>query len=68
MNDRHAPIPPVLVTVEQACMALGVGRTHFYKLINADLLRPVRIGPKGVRVPVSELEALPGRLRDSEAA
>jgi excisionase family DNA binding protein len=61
-------INPVMVTVPEACNALGVGRTHFYAMVNQGLIRTVRIGSKAVRVPVAELEALPGRLRDNEAA
>ena len=68
MKHESAPIPPVLLTVDQACAAASIGRTQFYKFINAGLIQTVKIGSKGVRVPASEVAALPGRLLEREAA
>lgn len=66
---KHEPIPQVLASVDQACLALGIGRTAFYRLVNEGVIKTVKIGPKGTRVPVSELEAVPERLRQrSEGA
>jgi len=65
---KHEPIPQVLATVDQACLALGVGRTQFYRFVRDGIVRPVKIGRAGTRVPVSELEAVPDRLREREAA
>lgn len=56
---------PVLVTVPQACQLAAIGRTQFYAFVKAGLIRTVRIGKKGVRVEVSELRALPDRLRST---
>ena len=69
MKYQPSPIAPVLLTVDQACMVGGFGRTQFYKFVNAGLIHTVKIGPKGVRVPTSEMTSLPDRLRDhGEAA
>ena len=64
MKIEPSPMSPVLLTVDQACAVGGFGRTHFYKLVHAGLIQPVKIGPKGVRVPTSEMTSLPDRLRD----
>ncbi len=63
MNRSDSPIPQVLASVDQSCLALGIGRTAFYALVKQGVIRPVKIGPKGTRVPISELEAVPERLR-----
>lgn len=68
MKHESAPITPVLLTVDQACVAASIGRTQFYKFVNAGLIHTVKIGSKGVRVPASELVALPGRLLEQAAA
>ena len=60
-------IEPVMVTVDEACAALNVGRTHFYAMVSDGLISTVRIGPKRVRVPVDELKAVPHRLRERAA-
>ena len=66
MKIQPSTIDPVLLTVDQACAVGGFGRTHFYKMVRAGLIQPVKIGPKGVRVPTSEMHALPARLRDQD--
>jgi excisionase family DNA binding protein len=66
MKQDSATIPPVLLTVDQACTVGGVGRTQFYKFVHAGLIRTVKIGNKGTRVPTSEMQALPGRLLERE--
>ncbi|WP_405220186.1 helix-turn-helix transcriptional regulator [Lentisalinibacter sediminis] len=71
MTQTTSPIEPVMATVDQACAALGIGRTAFYQLVKDGLIRPVKIGTKGTRVPVEELRAVPKRLRartESEVA
>jgi len=47
---------PSLLTVNEACRLVAVGRTTLYRLISNGKIRTVRIGPRGVRVPASELE------------
>lgn len=68
MKHNSQSIPPVLLTVDQYCVAASIGRTQFYKFVSAGLISTVKIGRKGVRVPASELAALPGRLLDREQA
>jgi len=46
----------LLVTVSEGCMILAVKPTTMYEFINSGRIRIVRIGSRGVRVPVSELE------------
>jgi excisionase family DNA binding protein len=47
----------LLVNIEQARAAIGLGRTKFYELIKDGQIRIVRIGNRTL-VPVSELERL----------
>jgi len=68
MKHTSQPLTPVLLTVDQACAVGGFGRTKFYEFVNAGLIRTVKIGAKGVRVPTSEMNALPARLLDQGEA
>jgi excisionase family DNA binding protein len=47
----------LLVSVHEACSALGIGRTTFYRLVREERVRLVRIGARSL-VPISELERL----------
>jgi excisionase family DNA binding protein len=49
-----APVTPVLLTVEDAARALSLGRTKVYELLDAGLLRSVKIG-RARRLPVDGL-------------
>ena len=62
------PFPPTLLTVDQFLAATNLGRTHFYALRNQGLIRTVKIGSRGVRVPASEAAALPGRLQNLQSS
>lgn len=68
MAHTSPTVPKVAATVPEACASLGIGRTQFYEFVKAGIIRPVKIGAKGVRVPVSELHAAIERLRETEAA
>lgn len=68
MKRNESPIPQVLASVDQACLALGIGRTAFYTLVKQGVIRTVKIGPKGTRVPITEIESVPERLRQREQA
>jgi excisionase family DNA binding protein len=46
----------LLVSIADACEMIGVKRTSMYEFIRAGKIRVVKIGSRGVRVPVSELE------------
>jgi excisionase family DNA binding protein len=47
----------LLLTIPEAAERLAISRTTLYELIGAKQLRVVRIGQRGVRVPVAELAA-----------
>ena len=49
---------PVLLTVNQACEALNVSRSRLHELRRAGSVRTVQIGPRGIRVPRSEIERI----------
>jgi len=46
----------LLITVREACKRLGVGRTTLYQLCRAGAIRSVRVGSRGIRIPVRELD------------
>ena len=50
------PVPPVLLTVEAAAEALGVGRSTVYRLLATGELASVQVGTSR-RVPVVALDA-----------
>ncbi len=54
-------IPVLLLSVEQAARALGIGRSKAYELIAAGDLEAVHIG-RATRVPVAALQDLLDRL------
>lgn len=45
-----------LLTVKQACESAAISRTTLYELCRANVIRSVRIGSRGIRIPVVELE------------
>ena len=45
-----------LLTIRQACEEMQVGRTMLYGLCKAGAIRSVKIGNRGVRIPVVEIE------------
>ena len=53
MDHIHSPR---LITVRDACIEAACSRTALYELIRAGRIRTVKIGPRGIRVPVAELE------------
>ena len=48
------PVPKVLLTVEEAAQALGLGRTYVWHLVMLNELRSFKLGRKR-RIPVSAL-------------
>ncbi|MBX7133053.1 MAG: helix-turn-helix domain-containing protein [Fimbriimonadaceae bacterium] len=56
MKKEISSQAPILLTVRESASVLGISRTTLYLLINQGRLRVVRIGSRGVRIPVSELE------------
>lgn len=55
-QGKTLDVPRAAYTVAQCCHAVGLSRTTFYCLIRAELIRPVRIGKRGIRIPASEIE------------
>jgi len=49
-RTRTSPVPPLLLTPEQAAATLGVGRTYLYALIRDQRLRSITIG-RSRRIP-----------------
>jgi excisionase family DNA binding protein len=47
MHEKSEPLP-LLVGIEQACELLSIQRTHVYKLIAEEKLRPVKLGRRTV--------------------
>jgi excisionase family DNA binding protein len=52
-------IPPMLTSVNVACGALNVGRTHLYALINSGRLDTVKLGRRTL-IKVSSIKVLIG--------
>ncbi|WP_197531974.1 helix-turn-helix domain-containing protein [Paramagnetospirillum magneticum] len=50
---------PILVAPKYACLLLGVGNTHLYKLINQKKLDVVKIG-KSTRITMESIRVLAG--------
>lgn len=57
----EAPTPRLMLTVEQAAEAIGVGRTTMFALIKTGEIQSVRIG-RLRRVPADEIDAYTQRL------
>ena len=58
MQNLHA-IPPVLVTVSEACRLTGLGRTSIYVLIGSGRLESFQIGKRRL-VKYASILALAG--------
>lgn len=46
----------VLLTVRDACELASISRTTLYELIRANRIGTLKIGSRGIRIPVAELE------------
>jgi excisionase family DNA binding protein len=57
MNKRLHPSVKHAYRVNEACWALGIGRTKLYELVKAGELRLIKIAGRTL-VPRSELERL----------
>lgn len=44
-----------MVTIKQTCLLLAIGRSQVWCLVNEGRIRTVRIGKRGVRVPLTEI-------------
>ena len=64
--DIATGLEPELLTVEQAAVVLGIGRTKVYELIGAGELRTVHIG-KSTRVRRDEIRGFITRLAGEAA-
>ncbi len=54
MEPLHDPAPRLL-DIESARATLGLSRSRLYELIRLEKVRAVRLGPRGLRVPASEI-------------
>lgn len=70
MTNEPPGQTPAMLTVNETCAALGIGRTQFYKLVNSGELQAVNVSPgapkrrvgepgrrRSIRVPQSEIDA-----------
>jgi excisionase family DNA binding protein len=46
----------VLATVREACQRMRVGRTLFNELMRSGQIRTIRVGKRGIRVPLAEID------------
>ncbi|MBB2962525.1 excisionase family DNA-binding protein [Methylobacterium sp. R2-1] len=54
-QDLPAGLQKRLVSVEQSCFILGIGRTNFYSLVAAKKIGVVKVGRRTL-VPVEQLD------------
>jgi excisionase family DNA binding protein len=68
MQQQVIEQPPLLLERSQAEKVLGVGPSKLKEIIRRGELREVSIGPRGKRVPLSELERyVSERLKEKPA-
>lgn len=60
-NPDQAPAPRVLLTVEQAAEAIGIGRTTMFALLKSGQVASVLVG-RLRRVPLDQVHAYTDRL------
>jgi excisionase family DNA binding protein len=46
----------LLHKIGEACALMGIGRSTCYALMRSGALKVVYIGPRGIRIPQSEIE------------
>jgi len=58
----------LLFTIRESCLILNMGRSSLYRLVKAGRIKSVRIGNRGVRISIHELEqfSLVERSLDAE--
>ena len=59
-------MPKLLLTMEEAAEAIGLGRSKVYELVAAGEIEALKIG-KARRVPAEALQAYVERLREAQA-
>lgn len=68
-RERKAASAPGYISRAELCRLLGISRATSYRLERDGFLpRPVRIGPRTTRWPVSELEVFERRLAEDRGA
>lgn len=68
-RERKAVSAPGYISRSELCRRLGISRATSYRLERDGLLpRPVRIGPRTTRWPVSELDVFERRLAEDRGA
>jgi len=66
-NASASPVPPVVLTVAEACAVLRISKWTLYELIRSRQLQTVKIGARRV-IPISAVHALLDRLGGEETA
>jgi excisionase family DNA binding protein len=61
-------VTPALLAPEQAALALNVSRDRLLALVRAGTIAAVRLGPRTIRVPSSEIDRLAGEALASRHA
>lgn len=61
----HTPPPKLAFSVAEACAALGLGKTNFYRLVAVGEIETIKIGGRRL-VPVASIEALLDGARVAE--
>jgi len=62
----HERTPQLLLTTEEAALALGIGRTGIYELLKSGQLTSVLIG-RSRRIRTSDLQELVSNIADSQS-
>lgn len=60
VEPAPSAVPKVLLTVEEAAAAMGLGRTYVYELVMRREIRSVKLGRKR-RIPVAALDEFVAR-------
>lgn len=55
-TDRGRSVIKAAYTNAEACLALSITRSTLYELIRCGRIRAVKIGSRGHRIPLSEIE------------
>jgi len=61
-NPRLYPVQTLAYSVEEAAVALGIGRTSVFYLLRDGLLKPIKIGRRTL-IPLTEIQAFIRRMQ-----
>jgi excisionase family DNA binding protein len=49
--------PHMMLTIKEACAEMRISESQLYVLMKADELHSIPVGPRGKRIPRTEIEA-----------